>query len=132
MINANTEVVEKLRFLLKQMKRIQESFRLQKEEALAKSELKELHNLRELSRTRYQPKLRDIFRNVKKLSCMVNLDEPGGEEAEELVIEAEIVFRELQTHLISAPNRLIRVFRSGEINPDMYGNPESDSSQRTE
>lgn len=132
MRNANTKVVEELILLLKQMKRIQESFRLQKEEALAESELKELHNLRELSRTRYQPKLRDIFRNVKKLSCMVNLGEPGGEEAEELVIEAEIVFRELQAHLISAPNRLIRVFRSGEINPDLYGNPESDSSQRTE
>ena len=113
MRNANIRVAEELRFLLKQMKRIRETFRLHKEEALAKSDLKELHNLRELSRTKYQQKLRDIFRNVKKLSCMINMDEPGGEEAEDLLIDAENVFRELQAHLISTPNRLIRVFKSG-------------------
>ncbi|MCK4671473.1 MAG: hypothetical protein KAT47_02950 [Candidatus Aegiribacteria sp.] len=130
MKNANIRVAEELRLLLKQIERIRESFRLQKEEALAKSDLKELHNLRELSRTKYQPKLRDIFRNVKKLSCMINLDEPGREEAEDLLIDAEQVFRIVQAHLISAPNRLIRVFRSGGINPNLYSNPESDSSQQ--
>lgn len=129
MRNANIRVAEELRLLLKQIERIRESFRLQKEEALTKSDLKELHNLRELSRTKYQPKLRDIFRDVRKLSCKINLDEPGGEEAEDLVIDADIVFRELQAHLISTPNRLIRVFRSGGICPDLYSNPLNDSSQ---
>ncbi|MCK4504987.1 MAG: hypothetical protein KAW14_05175 [Candidatus Aegiribacteria sp.] len=130
MKNANIRVVEELSLLLKQMERIRESFRLQKEEALAESDLKELHNLRELSRTKYQPKLRDIFRYVRKLSCTIKLDEPGREEAEDLLINAENVFRELQAHLISVPNRLIRVFKSGGINPNLNSNLESDSSQQ--
>ena len=130
MKNANIQVTEEFRVLIKQMNRIRESFRLQKEEALAKCDLKELHKLRELSRMKYQPELRDKFRNAKKLSSMVDMDKPGGEEAEDLVIDADIVFRELQAHLISAPNRLIRVFRSVGINPNLYSDPESNSSQQ--
>ena len=130
MRNANIIAAEELRLLLKQMERIRESFRLQKEEALAKSDLKELQNLREFSRTKYQPKLRDIFRYARKLSCMIKLDEPGREEAEDLLIDAENVFRELQAHLISVPNRLIRVFKYRGINPDLNSNPLNDSSQQ--
>lgn len=130
MRNANIIATEELRLLLKQMKRLRESFRLEKEEANAKSDLKELHNLRELSKTKYQPKLRDIFRNFKRLSFQINPDEPGGEEAEDLVTDAEIIFMELEAHLVSAPNRLIRAFRSGGINPNPYSNPESDTSHK--
>ena len=131
MNNTNIIAAEELRFLLKQFDRIRESFRLQKEEALAKSDLKELYKLRDLSRTKYQPKLRDVFRNVKKLSRMIDLNEQGGEEAKDLVIDADRIFRELQAHLISVPSRLIRVFRSGEISTNSWNNPESDSSQQS-
>ncbi len=130
MRNANIKIIEELRFLIKQMKRIRESFRLQKEEALAKSDLKELRNLREFSRTICQPKMRDIFRYVRRLSCMIKLDEPGIEEAEDLLIDAEVIFRELQAHLVSTPNRLIRVFRSGGINSGSYSDSQSDTSQQ--
>ncbi len=123
-------VAEELRLLLKQMDRLRESFRLQKEEVLAKPDLKALHNFRELSKTKYQPELRDVFRNVRKLSDMIDFDEPGREEAEDLVIDADIVFRELEAHLVSAPNRLIRIFKSGGMDFNWYSNTDSDSSQQ--
>ena len=128
MRNANIRAAEELKLLLKQMERIRESFRLQKDEVLAKKDLKELYILRELSKRKYQPMLRDIFRDIRRLSCMIGFDEPGGEEAEDLMIEAEKVFMELHAHLISVPDRLIRVFKSGGIDLNLNGNYESDSS----
>ncbi len=130
MRNANIRVVEKLKFLLKQMERIRESFRLQKEEVLAKNDLKELYILREISKTKFQPMLRDVFRDIRKLSSMIGFDEPAGEEAEDLVMKAENVFMELRAHLGSVPNRLIRVFKSGGIDLKLNGNSDSDSSQQ--
>ena len=129
MRKANIRAVEELKLLLKQMERIREGFRLQKDEVLEKKDLKELYILRELSKSKYQPMLRDIFRDIRKLSCTIVFDEPGGEEAEDLIIEAEKVFMDLQAHLISAPSRLIRAFKSGGIHIDLNCNNESDPSQ---
>lgn len=128
----NTEVTEELGILLRRIDRIREGFRLEKEEALKNPGRQVLLNLRECSRMKYQIQLADINRELIKLTGMINSDGPGREEAEDIANHTDSVLRDLQANLISTPNRLLRVLRSGAIDPGLKNsNPDTDSSLKS-
>lgn len=102
---------------MREMERVRESFRIDKEEALAFGQLEPLVLLRERSRIRYQVQIREIDRRVRKLATGLRPDRPGMEEGEDLAQAANKLFLEILAYLSATPSRLIRGFRSGVPEP---------------
>jgi hypothetical protein len=115
MHDSNARTIEELNLALREMERVRESFRLEKEEALHDGRLDALLLLRDRSRGHYQVHLRDLERRVKSLAARIRADQPGMEEAEEAALTAGTLCLEILAQLTAAPNRLMRAFRSGGI-----------------
>ncbi|MEN8208362.1 MAG: hypothetical protein ABFR50_03835 [Candidatus Fermentibacteria bacterium] len=114
MKNDNSAIMEELKLVLKRLGRLREKFRLSKESALEDFDIKSLENLRERSKSIYQVEAIGYMRDIKGLKLRISSDQSGMEEADDL---AELCRKEaasLLMHLVSAPNRLIRVFRAEE------------------
>ncbi len=114
MKNHNSAVIEELKLVRKRMSRLRESFRLSKESALEDSNIEKLEKLRERSKSIYQMEIIECLRDIKRLKLLITSDQQGMEEADDL---SELCRKEavsLFAHLVSAPNRLIRVFKAGE------------------
>ncbi len=109
----NSAVIENLKLVRKRMERLGESFRLTKESALEDSNGKALERLRERSKSVYQMRIVECLREIRGLKLLITPDQPGMEAAEDL---AELCRKEgesLFAHLVSTPNRLIRVYKGG-------------------
>ncbi len=109
----NSVVIEELKLVRKRMERLGESFRLLKESTLEDSDLKALEKLRERSKSVYQIEIAECLRDIRMLKLLITSDQPGMEAADDL---AELCRKEGQSlfaHLVSAPNRLIRISKAG-------------------
>jgi len=108
----NSEIIEKLKLILKSMERLRESFRLEKEKVLEHPGFAELEKLRERSRFIYQMKVAEYLRDTKKLKIRIAHNQSQMEEAEDLAELCRDEAMQLQAHFVSTPNRLIRVYRA--------------------
>jgi hypothetical protein len=109
----NSAVIEELKLVRKRMERLGESFRLSKESALEDSDAEALEKLRERSKSVYQMEIAECLRDIRMLKLLITSDQPGMEAADDL---AELCRKEGQSlfaHLVSAPNRLIRISKAG-------------------
>ena len=109
----NSAIIEELKLVRKRMDRLRESFRLSKESALKDPDMHVLEKLRERSKSVYQIEIIECLRDIRKLKLLISSDHPGMEEAEDL---SELCSKEassLLAHMVSAPNRLIRIYRAG-------------------
>lgn len=110
----NSAVIEELKLVRKRMDRLRESFRLSKESALEDLNLDKLEKLRERSKSVYQMEIIECLRDMNRLKLLINSDQPGMEEADDLAELCREEGSSLFAHLVSAPNRLIRVFKAGK------------------
>jgi hypothetical protein len=88
--------------------RLEEGFRLEKDEALAIGSRDILLRLRERSRTHYQPEISRVRMEIVRLSALLI---PGEEWFEEGISTANTLQKrvdEAMTRFIGAPNRLLR------------------------
>ncbi len=109
----NSVVIEELKLVRKRMERLGESFRLLKESTLEDSDLKALEKLRERSKSVYQMEIIECLRDVRRLKLLISSDQPEMEATDDF---AELCRKEgesLFAHLVSAPNRLIRIYKAG-------------------
>jgi len=110
----NSEIIEELKLVRKRMNRLREGFRLSKESALENSDLEELEKLRERSKSIYQIEIIECLRDIRRLKLIISSDQPGMEEADDLSELCRKEAASLYAHLVSAPNRLIRVCKAEE------------------
>ena len=110
----NSEIIEELKLVRKRMNRLREGFRLSKESALENSDLEELEKLRERSKSIYQIEIIECLRDIRRLKLIIASDQPGMEEADDLSELCRKEAASLYAHLVSAPNRLIRVCKAEE------------------
>jgi len=110
----NSVIIEEFELILRSLDRIREGFRIEKEAALAAGSIEALERLRERSKSVYVIKLKDNMRNATRLRNGISPDLPGMEAAEDLAERCMEEAAGLNAHLVSAPNRLIRVFLSGD------------------
>lgn len=110
----NSAVIEELKLVRKLINRIRESFRLSKESALEDSNLEKLEKLRERSKSIYQMEIIECLRDIRSLKLLITSDQPGMEEADDLSELCRKEAASLHAHLVSAPNRLIRICKTGE------------------
>jgi len=132
MDDANARTIEEIGTAVREMERVLEGFRLEKEDALQAGGTAALQALRERSRTHHQVLLRDLERTVRTLAARIRTDGPGAEEAEEAAAAACSLAGEILAHLASAPSRLLRAFRTGgmrslrEPEPEEGPDPDGD------
>jgi hypothetical protein len=88
--------------------RLEEGFRLEKDDALEAGACESLLRLRERSRTRYQPELARIRNEVLRLSGLLLAGEEWYEEGISIVGTIQKKIDEAMTRFIGAPNRLLR------------------------
>ena len=115
MKNDNSAVIEELKLVRKRMDRLREGFRLEKENALEHPDIKVLEKLRERSKSVYQMKVVEYSRDIRRLERCISSDQPGKEEADDLSKLCTKEAASLLAHLVSAPNRLMRIFRTGGL-----------------
>ncbi|MFO8184128.1 MAG: hypothetical protein R6U39_08150 [Candidatus Aegiribacteria sp.] len=108
MKKSNFEVIQSLKIVLRRVHRLAEGFRLEKEEALQSPGTEGLEDLRRRSRVHYRIRLADCSREVLRLQRRISSDLPAREEAEDMAETCRREVAELDAHLVSAPNRLIR------------------------
>jgi hypothetical protein len=108
MKKSNLAVIEAMKVVLRQMDRLREGFRIEKEEALGKPGAESLEELRERARSFYRVRLAELSRELARLRQSISSDLPAREEAEDLAEICRRQSQELESHLISAPNRLLR------------------------
>jgi len=116
----NSAVIEELKLVRRRMERLREGFRLEKENALKASDIMELEKLRDRSKYIYQMEIVECLRDTRRLKLLITSDQAGMEEADDL---SELCRKEavsLFAHLVSAPNRLIRVYKAGGL-PEREG-----------
>ncbi|MCK4806138.1 MAG: hypothetical protein KAT09_00755 [Candidatus Aegiribacteria sp.] len=121
MKNNNSAVIEKLKLVRKRMNRLREGFRLEKESALEDPDIMELEKLRERSKSIYQMEMVEYSRDIKMLKRNINSDQSKMEEAEDL---SELCMKEaasLLAHFVSAPNRLIRIYKAEGLSEKRKG-----------
>lgn len=114
MKKSNLAVIEAIKVILRQMDRLREGFRIEKEEALGKPGAQPLEDLRERSRSFYRVRLAELSRELAGLRHSISPDLPAREEAEDLAENCLRQSRELETHLISTPSRLLRTRKEGQ------------------
>ena len=114
MKKSNLAVIEAIKVILRQMDRLREGFRIEKEEALGKPGVQPLEDLRERARSFYRVRLAELSRELAGLRHSISPDLPAREEAEDLADNCLRQSRELETHLISTPSRLLRTRREGQ------------------
>ncbi len=115
MKSSNFEVIDELKLVLKRMDRLREGFRLEKDSVLMNTDTGELEKLRERSRSMYQMEMAEYQRDIGSLKRSITSDQPGMEEAEDL---SELCAKEaasLLAHLVSTPNRLLRIYKAGGL-----------------
>lgn len=111
----NSGIIKELKFVRKCMDRLREGFRLEKENALECPDIIKLEKLRERAKSIYQMEIVECLRDVRRLKLLISADQPGMEEADDL---SELCMQEaysLLAHLVSAPNRLVRIYRAGGL-----------------
>lgn len=114
MKKSNSEIIEDLKYILKRMNRLMESFRLEKEKALENHGIEALEKLRERSRFVYQMRIAEYFRDIIRLENGITSNQAGMEEADDLAKLCRSQVMELHAHFSSAPNRLIRAIKAEE------------------
>lgn len=122
MKKSNFAVIAALKVVSRQIGRLREGFRLEKEEALSGEGDLALEELRERSKTHYRPELAGLVRETQRLRRSIDPLQPAVEEAEDLVDSCVRQAEELRMHLVSAPNRLIRA-TSAEEGPGAEDGP---------
>ncbi|NLP04706.1 hypothetical protein GX411_01980 [Candidatus Fermentibacteria bacterium] len=104
----NFAIISDLEILRRALSRLEEGFRLEKEEALADGSAEALERFREKSRTHYQLELsivrRDIQRNEGLLVPGEEWFEEGIASARDLLLRSD----QLLARVIGTPNRLVR------------------------
>jgi len=88
--------------------RLDEGFRLEKDEALSRGSRDALLRLRERSRTHYQPELARVRNEVQRLAALFI---PGEQWHEECLASSSAIQKrmdEAMTRFIGTPNRLLR------------------------
>jgi len=111
----NSIVIDELKLVQKRMDRLREGFRLEKESSLEDSNLHDLEKLRERSKSIYQMEVAECSREIVRLKLLISADEPGMEEADDLSDHCKREAASLLAHLVSAPNRLIRIYKAGGL-----------------
>ncbi len=104
----NFAIVSDLEILRRALSRLEEGFRLEKEEALTEGSVEALERLRERSRTHYQLEISIVRRDVQRSE---NLLVPGEEWFEEGTASARELLQktdQLLARVIGTPNRLVR------------------------
>ncbi|OPL18150.1 MAG: hypothetical protein AVO35_06500 [Candidatus Aegiribacteria sp. MLS_C] len=114
MKKGNFAVIEALKVVFRQIGRLGEGFRIEKEEALSGEGDLTLEDLRERSKTRYRLELAELVRETQRLRRSIDRLQPAMEEAEDLVDSCLRAAEELRMHLVSAPNRLIRAISAAD------------------
>lgn len=104
----NFAVIEALKILSRQIGRLREGFRIEKEEALSEEGEMTLEELRERARTHYRLELAGISRQVQRLRSRIDSELPAMEEAQDLAETCRRDAEELSAHLVATPSRLIR------------------------
>lgn len=115
MKNDNSVIIEELKLIRRRMERLREGFRLEKENGLEVPNILKLEKLRERSKSVYQMEVIEYSRDIRRLERYISSDQPGKEEADDL---SKLCMKEaasLLAHLVSAPNRLMRIFRTGGL-----------------
>lgn len=112
MKNSNSAIIKELKFVQKRVNRLSESFRLEKEKVLENPDIGKLEKLRQRSRVVYQMKLAEYSRDIGRLKRCISLDQSGMEEADDLAELCRYESASLLAHLVSTPNRLIRIYKS--------------------
>jgi hypothetical protein len=119
MKKSNFAVIEELKLMMRQMDRLREGFRIEKEEAMQDSGTEPLEKLRRRAQSYYRMRLAGFSREILRIRRSISSDLPAREEAEDL---AEICRRQaldLDAHLVSTPNRLLRARREGSSGDDV-------------
>ena len=109
----NSAVIQELKLVRKRMERLGESFRLSKESALEDSDSEALEKLRERSKSVYQMEIAECLRDIRRLKLLITSDQPGMEAADDLAELCREEGESLFAHLVSTPNRLIRIYKAG-------------------
>ena len=112
MKRSNSAIIQELKLLLKHMDRIRESYRLEKEYVLQDPDIVDLKKFRERSKAVYQIEIAGYARDIRRLRRKLSPNEPGLEEAQELIQHCSAETARLQMHFASTPSRLLRVYRS--------------------
>ncbi|GEM_PF-2910554 len=110
-MRSNFEVIEEFKFLLRQLERLREGFRLEKESALDENEEMTLEDLLERSRSHYRMKLAGISRRIRRLRGYVSQDRPAWEEAVDISEECVRKAKKLDAYFTATPHRLIRAMK---------------------
>ncbi len=119
MKKSNFAVIEELKVMMRQMDRLREGFRIEKEEAIQDSGAEPLEKFRRRAQSYYRMRLAGFSREILRIRRSISSDLPAREEAEDL---AEICRRqalELDAHLVSTPSRLLRARREGSSVDDV-------------
>ncbi|MBN2586258.1 MAG: hypothetical protein JXA64_00330 [Candidatus Fermentibacteraceae bacterium] len=111
MKKSNFAVIEELKVMLRQMDRLLEGFRIEKEEAVQDSGTEPLEKLRRRAQSYYRMKLAGFSREILRLRHLISADLPAREEAEDLAETCRQRALELDAHLVSTPSRLLRARR---------------------
>lgn len=111
-LHTNEETLQHIEIIGKNADRLRETFRLHKEDVLHLESPDALFNFREYSRLKYQPRARELKRELLQKMVLIRADDAGYEVTVET---AEAILKELESilgHIISTPNRLIRVYKA--------------------
>ena len=115
MLKTNMEIAGQAEDIRKRLSRVEEGFRLAKEDVLKEPDIESLMKFRQQTRIRFAAVVNDMARQLRTLRSMLNPDQAGLEEVTDLLDRLEIDIGEIQARLTSTPSRFIRLFRAGAL-----------------
>jgi len=104
----NLSMLAEIEQLRRSTVRLDEGFRIEKDEALAEGSRKALEALRERSRTRYQPEIRKIGGELSKIDSSLIHGEEWCEEAAQSASALRKRIAESLARFVGTPSRLLR------------------------
>ncbi|MBD3370413.1 hypothetical protein GF402_08650 [Candidatus Fermentibacteria bacterium] len=104
----NWDICRELEILQSTVLRLEERFRLEKDEALEKGTGNSLLEFQESSRTFYQPRLSRLIMDLSRLVAETEPDRPGSGVAERMSTELNRLTKKMMSRFVGTPHRLLR------------------------
>lgn len=120
----NLAILAEIEQLRRRAARLDEGFRIEKDEALTDGSREALESLRDRSRTRYQPEIRIIEGELARIDSSLVQGEEWCEEAAQSAAVLRKRIAESLARFVGAPSRFLRnsatvaALASGRIGPD--------------
>lgn len=104
----NWDICRELEILQSTVLRLEERFRLEKDEVLEIGTRSSLLEFRESSRTFYQPRLSRLIMDLSRLVAETEPDQPGSGVAERMSAELNRLTKKMMSRFVGTPHRLLR------------------------